>query len=116
MSKFSYAEDEKIAIFNKSNKNEYKLPGGGLEEEEKPEDAFKREVLEETGCKVEIIETLGTTEEYKSLNNFKQISYVYVGKVIKDTKQLNLTQKEKDEEVKLVWGEPFKALELVKTT
>ena len=37
-------EDGKIAIFNKSNKNEYKLPGGGLEGEgeEEPEEAFKR--------------------------------------------------------------------------
>ena len=69
-------EDGKIAIFNKSNKNEYKLPGGGLEGEEKPEEAFKREVLEETGCEVEIIECLGTTEEYKTFDNFKQISYV----------------------------------------
>lgn len=107
-------EDGKIAIFNKSNKNEYKLPGGGLEGEEKPEDAFKREVLEETGCEVEIIECLGTTEEYKSLNNFKQISYVFVGKVLKDTKQLNVTQKEKDEGARLLWIEPSEALELIK--
>ena len=106
-------DDGKIAIFNKSNKNEYKLPGGGLEGEEKPEEAFKREVLEETGCKVEIIETLGTTEEYKSLNNFKQISYVYVGKVQKDTNKLNLTEKEKDEGAKLLWETPEKALELI---
>ena len=50
-------EDGKIAIFNKSNKNEYKLPGGGLEGEgeEEPEEAFKREVLEEIGCEIEII-------------------------------------------------------------
>ena len=96
-------EDGKIAIFNKSNKNEYKLPGGGLEGEEKPEEAFKREVLEETGCEVEIIECLGTTEEYKTFDNFKQISYVFVGKVIKDTKQLNVTQKEKEEGAKLLW-------------
>lgn len=106
-------EDEKIAVFNKSNKNEYKLPGGGLEGEEKPEEAFKREVLEETGCEVEIIENLGTTEEYKSLNNFKQISYVFVGKVIKDTKQLNVTEKEKDEGAKLLWENPEKALKLI---
>lgn len=26
-------EDGKIAIFNKSNKNEYKLPGGGVDKE-----------------------------------------------------------------------------------
>ncbi len=106
-------EDGKIAVFNKSNKNEYKLPGGGIEKEEKPEDAFKREVLEETGCEVEIVNSLGTTEEYKSQNNFKQISYVYVGKVIKDTNQLELTKKEKDEGGKLLWETPKKALELV---
>ncbi len=106
-------EDGKIAIFNKSNKNEYKLPGGGLEGEEKPEEAFKREVLEETGCKVEIVKNLGTTEEYKTLDNFKQISYVFIGKVIEDTKQLHVTQKEKDEGAKLVWKTPEKALKLI---
>lgn len=106
-------EDGKIAIFNKSNKNEYKLPGGGLEGEEKPEEAFKREVLEETGCEVEIIECLGTTEEYKTFDNFKQISYVFVGKVIKDTEQLNVTQKEKEEGAKLLWETPQNGLKLI---
>ena len=106
-------EDGKIAVFNKSNKNEYKLPGGGLEGEEKPEEAFKREVLEETGCKVEITQILGTTEEHKSLNNFKQISYVFVSKVIKDTKQLNVTEKEEDEGAKLIWETQEKALKLI---
>ena len=38
-------EDGKIAIFNKRNRNEYKLPGGGLEGEEEPEIAFKRDRL-----------------------------------------------------------------------
>ena len=42
--------DGKIAVFNKVNKNEYKLPGGGINEGETPEEAFKREALEETGC------------------------------------------------------------------
>ena len=67
-------DDGKIAVFNKSNKNEYKLPGGGMEEDENPEEAFKREVLEETGCIIEITHILGTTEEYKAQSNFKQIS------------------------------------------
>lgn len=107
-------EDGKIAIFNKTNKNEYKLPGGGIEEGENPEDAFYREVAEETGCKVEIIKCLGITEEYKYKNNFKQISYIFVSKVIEDTQKLNLTQKEKDEGTKLLWVEPIEALELIK--
>ncbi len=106
-------EDGKIAIFNKSNKNEYKLPGGGIEDDENPEEAFKREVLEETGCKVEIINKLGTTEEYKTLDNFKQISYIFVGKVVEDTKQLNVTQKEKDEGAKLIWETPENALKVI---
>lgn len=106
-------EDGKIAIFNKANKNEYKLPGGGLEGNEDPKEAFKREVLEETGCIVDIIKELGTTEEYKSLNNFKQISYIFVGKVLEDTQVLNVTQKEKDEGARLIWESPKNALELI---
>lgn len=105
--------DGKIAVFNKSKKNEYKLPGGGIEENENPKDAFKREVLEETGCTVEIIEELGTIEEYKSQDNFKQISFVFVGKVIEDTKSLHLTQKEQEEGAILTWKYPFEALELI---
>ena len=106
-------DDGKIAVFNKYNKNEYKLPGGGAEDGETPEETFKREVLEETGCVIEIIEQLGITEEYKSKSNFKQISNIFIGKVIEDTKQLNVTQKEKDEGAGLLWETPEKALELI---
>lgn len=107
-------EDGKIALFNKTNKNEYKLPGGGIEGEETPEEAFKREVLEETGCRVEIINKLGITEEYKTQTNFKQISHVFVGKVLEDTHQLNVTEKEKEEGAELLWEYPEKALDLIK--
>jgi len=103
-------DDGKIAVFNK---NEYKLPGGGLEGDESPEVAFCREVLEETGCEVEIIKKLGTTEEYKTLDNFKQISYVFVAKVIRDTKKLNPTKKEVEEGARLLWETPEKALYLI---
>lgn len=106
-------DDGKIAVFNKSNKNEYKLPGGGIEGNELPEEAFIRESFEETGCEVEILKCLGQTEEYKTQNNFKQISYVFVGKVLKDTNQLYMTEKEKDEGGKLLWVNPEEALELI---
>ena len=42
--------------------------------------------------------------------NFKQISYVYVARVIEDTKVLHLTQKEKDEGSEICWFEPAEAL------
>ncbi len=106
-------EDGKIAIFNKTNKNEYKLPGGGIDPGETPQAAFIREALEETGCKVEIIKELGTIEEHKSLDNFKQISYLFVAKVLENNNSLNLTQKEKDEGARLLWLDKNEALKLI---
>ena len=99
----------KIALQNKTKKNEFKLIGGGMESREEPKEAFKREVLEETGCEIEIIEELGITEEYRSQKNFKQTS----SKVINDTHRLGLTEKEENEGAKLLWVEPKEALELI---
>lgn len=106
-------KDGKIALFNKTMKNEYKLPGGGIDKGENPEEAFKREALEETGCEVEIIKCLGTIEEHKSLDNFKQISYIFIAKVINNRNKLNLTAKEKTEGAKLLWVDDSQALKLI---
>lgn len=106
-------EDGKIALQNKSKKNEFKLVGGGIENNEDPIIAFQREVLEEAGCEIKIIRQLGTTEEYKSLQNLKQISHIFIAKVINDLHKLSLTEKEKNEGAKLLWVEPKEALELV---
>ena len=92
-----------IAILYKKKKNEYKLIGGGMKGDEKPSDAFKREVLEETGCEINISKCLGTVEEIKSHDNFKQISYVYVSHVIKDNGKLFLTRQEVAEESVCLW-------------
>ena len=107
-------EDGKIAVFNKSFKNEFKLPGGGIDEGEETAEAFKREVFEETGCNVEIIDFIGTIEELKTQDSFKQMSYVYVGKVIEDTKSLHVTEQEEKEGAKLLWEKPENALVLIK--
>ena len=92
-----------IAIIHKKNKKEYKLPGGGIELQENKIEAFKREILEETGCLVKEIQEIGYTEELKSLENFKQISYVFVAKVDKNTGELNLTDMEKEEGAEVLW-------------
>ena len=84
-----------------------------MEINEDPIIAFKREVLEEAGCEVEIIKQLGITEEYKSLQNLKQISHIFIANVIKDTHKLDLTEKEKNEGAKLLWVNPKEALQLI---
>ena len=106
-------DENKIAILHKKNKNEYKLVGGGVDEGESYEEALMRETLEESGCKIEILEELGYIEEYRGKMNFKQISYVYVAKVIEDTKVLNLTQKEIDEGAEICWFKPQEAFDKI---
>ena len=106
--------DGKIAVFNKRAKNEFKLPGGGIDEGEDKIEAFKREAMEETGCEIGEIRFLGTIKEIQGEENFVQLSYVFASKVLKDTKTLSLTEKEKDEDAVLVWMDPKEALEQMK--
>lgn len=109
-----FNDKNQIAILNKANKNEYKLVGGGIEGDEDPMIAFKREVLEEAGCIIEIDKCLRTFKEEKSQGNFIQTSYVYVAHVIEDTKHQNFTQKEIDEGAKLLWLNINDAISLIK--
>ncbi len=102
-----------IAIINKQVKNEYKLPGGGMEEIETKEETFLREMYEETGCEAEIIDFLGIIIEEKGKTNFQQISYVFVGKVLNNTNKLHLTQKEKLEETRVLWKSIDDGLKLI---
>lgn len=106
-------DDGKIALQNNRNNNEFKLIGGGIEKGEDPCIAFQREALEEAGCEVDIVEQLGTAEEYKSLENVKQISYIFVAKVINDKHSLNLTEREIAKGAQLLWVEPKEALKLI---
>ena len=106
-------DDGKIAVFNIALKNEYKLPGGGIDPGESTTEAFKREIYEETGCEVEIVDFLGTIEELKTKDSFRQVSYIYIAKVINDTKSLHVTEQEEKEGANLTWEKPEKALELI---
>ncbi|MFH8251787.1 NUDIX hydrolase [Microbacterium sp. B2969] len=48
-----------LAHWNEGRRAAWTMPGGGLEPGEDPEQAARREVWEETGYKVEILELLG---------------------------------------------------------
>lgn len=55
--------DGDILIFVKERIGQYKLPGGGKEHNETPEQTFVREVYEETGYKVKNIRKIGITRD-----------------------------------------------------
>lgn len=57
--------EKKILMVFLEKTQEYKFPGGGVEENETNEEALEREVLEESGCIVsEINGKIGTIVEY----------------------------------------------------
>ncbi len=105
--------DGKIALFFEEKKGDYKLPGGGIEGDEMPEQTFAREVYEEVGCEVCEIKEIATIEEERSHADFKQISHVFVSKLKKDLEELHLTAKERVWGGNMRWVEPKEALELV---
>ena len=55
--------DGDILVFFKERIGQYKLPGGGKENNETPEQTFMREVLEETGYMVKNIHKIGIAKD-----------------------------------------------------
>jgi len=60
----------------------HKLPGGGIDEGESIIQALERELLEEVGCKAEVIAELGTVIEYRNYDDggLEQTSYCYLAR------------------------------------
>lgn len=55
------------------------LPGGGVEEDESPAEAVKREVFEETGYVVEVVRQ---SAEYYPINRLAALTSVYICRII----------------------------------
>lgn len=87
---------------------------GVIDSNEKAQEAFRRECEEELGCVVDIIKELGIAIEYKSQENFKQLSFVYKARKVDELESNNLTEKEKAEGTEYVWLPKLQALRKTK--
>lgn len=105
-------ENGNVAMMYMAAYGFYKLPGGGLESGESKEEAFIREIKEETGCTCDIIEQIGVAEEHKNQNDFFQRSFVFIAKLISRGENA-LTEKEQSLGFGLQWLKPEEAIEKV---
>ena len=101
-----------VAILSVPRFGIHKIPGGGIEKGEDIKNALYREILEETGSKIKIIDEIGEIIEYKNEYNEKQISYCYLVQVIGPKGIPSFTDEEKKEGFGLEWVSFKKAIQL----
>jgi 8-oxo-dGTP pyrophosphatase MutT (NUDIX family) len=106
-------KNNNIAILNVTKERYHKLPGGKIENRENVLQALKREIKEETGCDIKIINKIGKIIEYKSSYGEKQKSYCYLTKVTK-IGNLNLTKEEKNKGFILKWDNIDNLIKLIR--
>ena len=106
-------DQKRIALMHIAKYNVYKLPGGGVDEDEDLDTAFFREMMEETGCNADIINLIGITIEKRDQWKMFQVSHCYIA-LAEKVKELELTDEEKESGFSLHWIDSIdKALELV---
>ena len=107
--------ENKLLMIHLGKTNEYKFPGGGMEENETCEEALKREVMEEAGYRVtEITEKAGIATEFavareSKYNIFKMISEYYIAKIDHSRSEQKLDGYEKELLFSPCWVEIEKA-------
>ncbi len=74
--------ENKMALLHSTTYGWYEIPGGGVEDGETVEESFRREMLEETGCRVEIVQEIGKTLEVRAKHKLLNDTRCYLSKVI----------------------------------
>ncbi len=77
---------QKVLLIKRRDVPVWVLPGGGIEKNESIEDAIIREILEETGYKVNILKKVG---EYTPVNKLSKFTHLYECQIISGKAKLS---------------------------
>lgn len=95
-------KDGRVAVINSTNRNCYKLPGGGIDDGELIEEALRREVREEAGYEISHIVPLGYTHETRHKFQQFNISYAFLARA-EEYVGNNLMEDEIEDGFELEW-------------
>lgn len=109
-------DGENVALIKVSKLGFYKLPGGGVEDGETPEIAFKREIMEEVGCDCDIIWSLGEIVEYRDDFKLKQTSHIFVSDLVGEVGSNHLEPDEVAEGFEVMWVTPVEAIKVLQSS
>ncbi len=102
-----------IGIIHSNARGYYEIPGGGIESGETIEAGFLREMKEELGCNVEILEELGEIQHIYTDLNHKHVAYCFLAKVTGEKGIQALEADEIDMGMEVCWIPLVAALDFI---
>lgn len=100
--------DGNILVFFKERIGQYKLPGGGKENNETPEQTFMREAYEETGYMVKNIRKIGVVKDQT------QISHIFIAESYGEAQEIHPDENEIKFDAKCLKMNPVDVLKNMK--
>ena len=97
------SREGKVALMYSPRDRCFWTPGGGIDEGESVEEALRREVLEETGCRVRIDCGVGVSIAYIDSLGVIGISYCFLAHAVGKPRKLKLTEFEVSAGTMPVW-------------
>ena len=97
------------------DKDLYMIPGGGVDNREDLKKALEREMLEETGCRINIVDEIGYITNTQAEDTWTAVTYYYTAAVVGEKGQLQLTEHEKDSQFELQWHSLEDALKIIES-
>ncbi len=109
-----FDDNHNIALMKVAQGSFHKLPGGGIDQGETPEQALVRECREEAGVEITDIKKIGLIREIKKSRKKIQNSHCYVAYVVGAKTQPQLTESEKKSGFEVLWLKHDDAIQLIR--